>query len=269
MRRDGSRLVGGAARRVRGWGPSAALPLVLGLIGLGAVASVATESLRFEPTETEAPAAGDPDSLAEVRAELDRTAFRVAMLEAQAGGKAAGSAAPPSQEVRAVAAAVALLNLREQARTDRPFATDLALARPLLPEGAASEAALAPLAAYAGGGVPSIEDLAIEYARLRPLLRAQVDATAPGGRGWMRAVLAAVDLAQPPAPDPRLSVLEQVATELERGRLADAVAGIDGLDPPTRTIASGWLAAARVRLALDASVDALLRGALAGLVTEP
>ena len=249
------------------WRPSLGSMLVLALLGIGGVASLATEVLTPDQTTGTPAAPGriEAESLAEMRAALDRTAFRVAMLEAQTG-KQNGDAAAPGQDVRSVAAAVALLNLRQQARTDQPFATDLALARPLLPDSEGKEAALEGLAAYAGGGVPSVDDLAVEYQRLLPLLQAQIRGAAAAGREGrelVRSLLAEVYLATPAPPDSRLELLQQVGTELQRGRLRAAVAVAGTLDPATRTIASGWLAAARVRLTLDESIDALLRTTLA------
>lgn len=262
---------GVAARRAgacyRQWSGSGYL-LVLAFLALAAVAAVATQSFGVESSNQ---TGAEPAAIAELRASLDQTAFRVALLESRNEDASDGKLGP-HQAVQSVATAVGLLSLRQQSRTDRPFATELALIRPLLNRLAGSEAAIAPLLAYADIGVPSVDDLAVEFGRLEPLLRAQIKAAASGGwegRDLARSMLAALHLAEAIEPDPRLARLDQTRIDLMRGRLDMAVAEIESLDPPTRTIASGWLAAARVRLGLDRNVETLVQGALAAMVAAP
>jgi hypothetical protein len=229
------------------------------LVGVGAVASVATEPAA------PGTAASEAESIAELRSQLDQTAFRLAILEARLADdpKDPGARA----DIRAVSAAVALLNLRQQARTDRPFTNDLALAQALLPDGSETTGALTALSPYAAGGVPSILDLAIEYRRLRPLLESQIAASAPS-KGMLQYTLAMLSLAHAQPADPSLDALAQAAVELERDRLALAISVIEGMDPSVAAIASGWMAAARVRLNLDERLDALLHQALSELAGQ-
>jgi hypothetical protein len=242
------------------------------LIALGVLVAVAIGAFEFV-TQAAAPvAAGGKTSavdllagnVGELRADMDRTALRLALIEARAAGSAESEHG--NGEIRALAAAVALMGLQQRTRADTPFAADLALVRPLLRDLAGSETPLTTLVAHAAGGVPSSQDLAIEFGRLRPLLRAQAEAQAAAGEGGLwHGVLAALHLAEPAPLDPSLALAAQAETELARGRLAGAVAALDQLSPGGRVIVSGWLAAARVRLAVDDSVDSLLDRALAGL----
>ena len=255
--------VGGSSRRwaVRGY------QLLLAAMALVAVAPLATQSFGVETPEASDSAA----VIAELRAALDQTAFRLALLEAR-GADAEKGELGPQENVRSVAVTVGLLSLRERSRTDQPFATELALIRPLLSGVPGGDAAIAPLLAYADAGVPSIADLAVEFGRLEPLLMAQLNAAASAGsrgRELVRSMLATVHLAQAVEPDPGLLRIEQARIDLSRGRLDTAVASVESLDPPTRLIASGWLAAARVRLALDRSMETLVQSALAAMVAAP
>jgi hypothetical protein len=254
---------GGSFRR----SPIGGYVALLAAMALVAVAPLATQGFGVETPEPSENAA----VIAELRAALDQTAFRLALLEARSADTGEGELGP-QEDVRSVAVAVGLLSLREQSRTDQPFASELALIRPLLSRVPGSDAAIAPLLAYADAGVPSVADLAVEFGRLEPLLVAQINAAGSvgrQGRELVRSMLAAVHLAQAVEPDLRLVILEQTRIDLSRGRLDTAVATIESLDPPTRLIASGWLAAARVRLALDRSVEALVQGALAAMVAAP
>ena len=240
------------------------------LLGLGVAGGVGLDRLTVEAASATTASVETPGpKLDELQAAIDRTAFRVALLEARSESSDP-TGKPPSREVATIAAAVALLSLRERAASDAPFNTELALVRALLAGAPGSEAAMTPLIAYADGGVPSQSDLAFEFGRLLPLLQAQIDAQAAAGRDGrqiVQSVLARVHLAQPIAVDPRVAVLASAQMALARGRLSDAVTAIEGLDPASRTIVSGWLAAARVRLGLDRNLDALLNQALAGMAS--
>lgn len=238
------------------------------LLGLGVLGGVAVDRLSVEAASATTAAVEAPGpNLDELQAAIDRTAFRVALLEARSeSSERTGKS--PGREVATIAAAIALLSLRERAASDAPFNTELALVRTLLAGAPGSEVAMAPLIAYADGGVPSQDDLAFEFDRLLPLLQAQIDGQAAAGRDGrqiLQSVLARVHLAQPMAADPRVAVLANAEGALARGRLPDAVTAVESLDPASRTIASGWLAAARVRLGLERSLDALLNQTLAGL----
>ncbi|MFL5333484.1 MAG: hypothetical protein ACJ8H8_09960, partial [Geminicoccaceae bacterium] len=133
------------------------------LLGVGVFGGVAVDRLTVEAASatTAAVETQNPD-LGELQAAIDRTAFRVALLEARSEiSEPTGK--PPSREVATIAAAVALLSLRQRAASDAPFNTELALVRTLLAGAPGSEAAMAPLIAYADGGVPSQGDLAFEF----------------------------------------------------------------------------------------------------------
>ena len=84
----------GQPRRTFGkgaWRPSLGSIVVVALLAIGGVASLATEVLT--PDQATGPAGPtDAASLAEMRAALERTAFRVAMLEAQTGRRDGGTA---------------------------------------------------------------------------------------------------------------------------------------------------------------------------------
>ena len=90
--------------------------------------TVVTQGLGVEATQ---PTPDQSAAIDQLRKELDQTSFRLALLEARAQeadpGKPGGT-----DDIRATATAVGLLNLRQQSRTDRPFAAELALIRPLL-----------------------------------------------------------------------------------------------------------------------------------------
>jgi hypothetical protein len=248
------------------WSGAAPVFALVGL-GTGIAMAVVTQSLGVEATQ---PAPDQSAAIEQLRKELDQTSFRLALVEARAQETNYGN--PEAvDDIRATATAIGLLNLRQQSRTDRPFAAELSLIRPLLSRQPDGEMAVAPLLAYADAGVPSLDNLAVEYRRLQPLLMAQVEASESDKRGRLdifRSLLAAVHLAPEPEPSPALAVLEQVDIDLSRGRLDTAVTAIESLEPPVSTIASGWLAAAGIRLALDRNVDALVQSAVASMVAE-
>ncbi|MFO1039273.1 MAG: hypothetical protein U1E45_20710 [Geminicoccaceae bacterium] len=213
------------------------------------------------------PPLGDPvaKKVESLKGETDRTALRLALLEERVDKLTQGTPAGDIAELRALAASVALLGLQARARSSDPFATDLALARRFIPTDEATANDLATLSAQAAAGVPSVADLELELERLLPLLQTQIEGVRSGaqGRQLVNSVLAAVHLAEPAPADPRREILAAARTDLDRGRLDGAVSALEQLDPPTRAIVSGWLAAAKTRLAVDASVDRLLGSALA------
>jgi hypothetical protein len=242
---------------------AAGLRIVLAALAVAMVVPLATNSFGVE-----APATGEgAAAIAELRTALDQANFRLALLEARDASSESGDGAPTA-DVRSVALTVGLISLRERSRTDQPFATELDLVRPLVARAPGGDAAVASLLAYADAGVPSVADLALELGRLEPLLTAQINASGPGGK-LVRSMLATVHLARAAEPDPRLATVEQIRVDLSRGRLDLAVAAVEKLDPPTRSIASGWLAAAQIRLALDRNMESLVQGALTAMLAAP
>jgi hypothetical protein len=158
------------------------------------------------------------------------------------------------------ALAIAFANLNEAVSAGRPYAAELAAVQPLLPDAAD----IGDLAAHAAAGIPTLPELAQQFADL-------ADKAAPppeAGGSFVDSVIASAKsaitirridaTATGNAPD---AVMARAEDDLAQGELDDAVTEVDSLPPDVRDAFVGWLEKAHARLDADETL-AKLQGAV-------
>lgn len=201
------------------------------------------------------------DELAAMRAALAETVdqSRALVTEAATAATAAQQAAADrAAEAEAEAARTALrqglVDLTAALENGSPLTAPLAVLAELEP-GAA-------LTAVAGTGVPTLAALQAGFGDpARAALdaaRAALDSDNPIDRGksFLLKQLGVRSLA-PKEGDGADAVLSRAEQALREGRLADALAGLDTLDPAARDAMSGWIAQAQTRAAALAAAEDL------------
>ncbi len=179
-----------------------------------------------------------------------------------------------TKTARADAAAPALVlavgQLRDTGLTGRPFARELESLRALAQDRREVAEAAERLAPYAAKGVPTVVAL---KERFDGTARAvTVAARAQGDGSWTDRVLARLsalvavrrtdDRAAEGTPDAFLRAAEQA---LALGDVAGAAVALEKLSGPAQAAAKGWVADARARALVDATLADLHRRALAAL----
>jgi len=204
------------------------------------------------------PRGSDPAEIAAVQDQLrhhaqtqSENAERIARLEARPAA-AAGAR-------NDAALLLALGQLRAQLATSRPFATELGAVAALGHHDPAVHDAVEPLSAIAATGIPSVAVLVRRFQQqvVPAALHEAVSLEDNGWGAWMWAKLKglvsirSVGQAGVASRDPTEAALARAETALKANDLADAVDAAAGLPPPAAT---GWLAAARERLAAEQAV---------------
>jgi hypothetical protein len=204
------------------------------------------------------PRGGDPAEIAAIQEELrhhaqaqSENAERIARLEARPNA-AAGAR-------NDAALLLALGQLRAQLATSQPFATELGAVAALGHHDPAVHDAVEPLSAIAAKGIPSVAVLAQRFQQqVVPAALHEADAPEDNGWGaWMWAKLKglvsirSVGQAGAASRDPTEAALARAETALRANDLAGAVDAAASL--PTAA-ATGWLAAARERLAAEQAI---------------
>jgi hypothetical protein len=173
---------------------------------------------------------------------------------------------------RAVRLAVVAGALRAAVERGTPFAADLAAAKAL----GADAAALAPLEAFAGAGVPSAEALARDFDKVEPAMStAAIPASHEGGGvlGRLQANAERLVRVRPvgdtPGDDPA-AALARAAAKAHRGDIAGALAEAERLPPSVQAPAADWIKAAKARTAALEAARQVAANALAALAkTSP
>ncbi len=157
---------------------------------------------------------------------------------------------------------LAVGQLRDAFRTQRPFVGALDGVKALAGDDADMQGAIAILDPFAAGGLPSLTTLRKQFDDLAPqILRAVV---APQGDSWVDKTvdrLASVvtvrktdgDLAGETTP----SIVAQAEAALAAGDLAGAVTALDGLKDGPAKAAAAWMEAAGTRLKAEEALDTL------------
>ncbi|HUN45837.1 MAG TPA: uroporphyrinogen-III synthase [Stellaceae bacterium] len=160
---------------------------------------------------------------------------------------------------------LAVDQLRRAIATSRPYEVELASATALARERPEAAAALRPLEAHAGKGLPSLAVLAERLEQLAPTL-ANPEATAAADGDWRSAMLARIKglvsvrrigaRAAAEGGGTEAAVAEAEAA-LKGNDLAGAVAAIRKLDGAAAETAKPWLADAEARLQAETAIAAL------------
>jgi hypothetical protein len=210
--------------------------------------NIASLSRRSDAIET---------ALRDTQGRLDKLAATLSDLQTTARAAAAGSD-------RAVRLAVSAAALREAVERGSPFASELAIVKPLAPNGSA----LAPLEPFASTGVPSSAALTQELtALLQPRLRAASEPTRDGGflerlqaNAEKLVRVRPIDAARSDDQDAILARIEQRAA---RGDVSGALAEIAKLPPDARAPFAAWVAKAQAR---DSAIETSRRFAADAVV---
>lgn len=244
----------------------------------GAVAALAAiVAWQHLPAPADTPtAAAIGEQLAQVSQAVDGLAGRVAPLET-AGDTTAFRLAALGRRIDAIQedlqrlgetgpdtlpAAIAVLQLKTRIDGGGPFRGELALVRQYVAETPETASALAVLLVGADRGVPTATDLRERFLRVAPLLLEQAGRADGTIIGWSmnrtQHALAFLGLTDEPPEDPLRAVVASARQALDRGQPAAAVAELETVDGIGGAIVSGWLSAARLRVATDQSIDLLL-----------
>lgn len=204
-----------------------------------------TAALAAKLAELERRLAAQPEGID--RSEVDAALARLAEAEAEAARRAEEAAAAAD----ATARAAALDRLTVAALSGAAFEAELA---------AVGDAALAEALAPHVAGVATLEDLQVAFPDLaREVLDLARQSSAEEGWGArFMAFLAAQTGARSVTPrdgDDPDAVLSRAEFALGEGRLAEAVAEVQALDPALRAPLDPWIARAEARLAIMAALE--------------
>jgi len=226
--------------------------------------------------EGQAVPTSDTDTTAALREEIaaldaggKQLAADLQAVREEIGGMAGGTMAAP------VAATATTRLIFDAGRLRRAVAAGRAYADPLqalqggLPADAGVAAAFAALAPHAAAGVPTTARIAADFEAVADaVLSARPQAEAGD---WLDAALlrlqAIVTVRRvdgAPGIDNPGAVVTATRAALQDGRLADAADTLAVLTPWALAEVDGWLAAARMRLAVDAAVDTVEAAVAAG-----
>jgi hypothetical protein len=188
-------------------------------------------------------------SAAVAPAELDALQQRIAALE-QSTKTAREEIAKNSASDIAARLALGAAALRNAAESGAPFAAELAQAKSL----GADDKALAPLAAFAAGGVPTQAALAEVLRALLPNLLKASGAPAPAGGFLDRLQANAGKLVRirpldAPPGDDASAVLARVEIAAAHADIAGALSDLGKLPDATRALAQDWIRQANARQA--------------------
>jgi hypothetical protein len=217
-----------------------------------------------------AAAEGELGTLRETASQQQQTLFRLSLAERRATDTAPASGEDAVRD--AIPVLLALQIVRDRLADGGPFATAVAALRPFARAGRDREGAIDALIAHAARGVATVQELRAEFARVAPLLEAQARqregiVLGPIWRG-VNGLLSSVGIVDAMETDPLRRVGPEVDIALARGDVASAVAAVERLDGGEAAVGP-WLAAARARLAVEHSVEALRAAAWRIIVERP
>jgi hypothetical protein len=204
------------------------------------------------------------------RSDLDALANRITALEStiKTLSDAATHGAAASSD-RAARGAVAAEALRSVVDRGAPFTAELAAVKAF----GADQNAVATLAPFAAGGVPSDAALAHELAQLVPKLQ-PAPAAAPSSSGGFlgsleshaKSLVRITPVGVPPAGDPS-SALARLNDDAARADIAAALKDIASLAPSAEAAAEPWVQQANARNAALAASRRIAAAALAELAS--
>jgi len=266
--------------------PRTSLSTILTQAAVGAVvgalvtAAVLVALSRFGQIQLGAPAGslgtrlaaaeGELADLRETARQQQQALFRLTLVERR---QSEAPPAPVDDGVRdAIPVLLALQTVRDRLSDGGPFATAVAALRPFARAGRDREGAIDALVAHSARGVLTVQELRTDFARLAPLLDSQARQRegillGPLHRG-LNSVLSAFGIVDPLEVDPLRRAGPEVDAALARGDMATAVATVERLEGADAVVGP-WLAAARARLAVEHSVEALRTAAWRIIVDRP
>ncbi len=209
--------------------------------------------------------AGDVAAMGEDSAALaERLGAEITALRDSVERLSETSAALQVGLVGDAARVLALLQLREALRGSGPYVSELKALQNLAAADPELAPLIAPLAAHAGTGLPTLADLQSAF----PAVAAAVVAAERGeqGEGWFAGVLRRlsgtvtirrVGMVEGNSPD---AVVARAEVKLAAGDLAGALAELDGLEGAPAAAAASWRAQASARLAATQALSALAEG---------
>jgi hypothetical protein len=236
----------------------------------GLIENLADRVARLEARPP--PAAPKPPPAAADTAALEALKDQVAKLAA-ASATAGGKLAKLEAELGAIGARdraeaariMALADLRAAIDRAAPYGAELAAVEALASDKAKIETALAPLAAAAKTGLPSLAALTERFDRetAPAILRARGVTRNPSFGAQILArlerlvVIRRIDPGAPLPHDPVEAAVVRAEDALKSGDLRRAVAALDQLPAAAAAAAAPWLGQAKRRLAAEAALDTL------------
>lgn len=182
---------------------------------------------------------------------LDALMARIAKLEEQGGNPTAG----------AQALVLAVGQLREALRGSSPFVQELDSLKAIAPEEGAITEALANLSRYAPAGVLTMDTLRQQFDDVASTIVAADSAMK--GEGWMDTTvnrlkgLVSIRRTDGAPGGSAEALVADADAKLEQGDLQGALKSLEGLSDTARKAASGWLTAAKARLAVEKAMATL------------
>ena len=234
-------------------------------VAAAATASPAVTALtqRVAALETHPPDTAEiAAALAPVKQELGQLTERLAAIETQLDKLATHSNAANGAADRMLL--LAIVELRADIASSRSYAGELATVKAMAQDRPELAGDLKALAAQADAGIPSTALLAARFASDTAPAILRSAAPPPAESGWGERILARIEslvvihrIGGGPAAthDPIAAATTRAQTALDGGDLAGAVKALATLDGPAQTAAQSWLAAARQRLAAEATLD--------------
>ena len=158
------------------------------------------------------------------------------------------------------ARAVAVMRLADALRGSDPFAEELAVLRAVGGDTGKLQPLLTQLAPYATTGVPTLAQLFQQLRTLRDSVARSARQANPGS--WMDLISwAGLSATQTPVPvDPGLRAAQLGLTRLTAGDVSGAIAQLSQVDDAYQADFADWIAAAKGRLAADATLREIASG---------
>lgn len=161
---------------------------------------------------------------------------------------------------------VAVLQLQISSQTGRAFASELRLVRQIIGADPSLARAIEVLTIPAQRGAPTVADLRDQFGQASAII---VERGVRESRTWIERVgagvkgtLAGVGLTLPPPLTPVEASVVETQRQLANGNLLGALTEMETVDAPIRALATGWIAQAQLRLAVDQAVSEITNAAL-------
>lgn len=199
------------------------------------------------------PPAASPAAIDQLSARIGGLEERITSLAAPRAAAAANSLADDLVALNALASAV---------QSGRPFAKELEAAKVRLGARAARLLAIEP---YAAKGLPTTTVLAERFGELAPRLLRSPEAEGGFITRLFSNASRLVEVRQVGEPQGTSTgaIVARTETKLARGDLAGALAEVEALPEPAKTMAADWIAAARQRRDADQLLKTLVEASLA------
>jgi hypothetical protein len=201
------------------------------------------------------------------RSDVEALANRIAVLEGTVKALAAAATQPASQtDDRPARLSVAAEALRATVERGAPYQAELAAVQAL----GVDRAATAPLEPFAKNGVPSASALARELGAIVPALQEAAEPAAADGTFLDRLKANAQKLVRitpvdAPAGNDPADIIARIKFDAAHGDIAAALADLNRLPEPAKTIAADWIKKAEARGSAIAASRQIAADALAAL----